>query len=78
MKILWKTVNKINISPDSRTGIYLLARTLIYAAAGILFWLASGKNFMPGMAGVLCFAGYPGMLGGVYGGLIYLYRHGFK
>ncbi len=78
MKMLWKAVNRSNASPDDKFRMYILARTVLFAVLGIILWAAAGKKYLPGAVMLLCFAGYPAMLGGVFGGILYLYNHDFK
>ncbi len=78
MKIVWNVVNKMNLKKNVKNNLYLGILILINVVLGSLIWLAIGRMFLPGVAWFACFVGYPAVVVGFFGGVIYLYNHEFS
>ncbi len=75
MKSLWKRINKLNMKKSTKQKLFLTLWSLVCTAVGALAWVTVGRLFLPGIEWLLCFMGYPAMLVGLLGGIIYVGNH---
>ncbi|WP_026659903.1 hypothetical protein [Butyrivibrio sp. AC2005] len=78
MNRLWKAVNNLDISKESKNRVFLSVLTVVCMIAGCIIWVVIGRHFLAGVAWLFCFMGYPGVFIGIMGGTMYLYKHEFK
>ncbi len=77
MNVLWKRIKRWDATKEKKNGLYLSARTLLHALIGALIWFLIGQWFLEHPVWVICFIGYPAVLSGLFGGILYLYQHEF-
>lgn len=77
MKKLWTIVNSLNIDADHKNTVYLLVLILVNAALGAALWGLAGRLLFPGIELLICFMSYPGIFLGLFGGILYLFKHEF-
>ena len=77
MKTLWNMVNQIHIKNTWKNNLFLVLFILINMVLGACAWLLLGRLILPGTDWLLCFMGYPAIVVGLFGGVIYLYRNQF-
>ncbi len=77
MNILWKMIGGLNMSRRSKNRFFVLAVMLLSVLGGLALYFLIGRHFLPGTEWLLCFAGYPAVFIGFFGGNMYLYSHRF-
>lgn len=80
MKNLWNTVER-RFPEEYRTGIFLALNILKWSAGtliiGLLACTYGAKADIAGcVANVMCIAVYAGIIFGLFGGILFLMRHG--
>ena len=78
MGAIWNRINNFNINDTAKNKLFIALVSVLYGIAGGLIWLTVGKVFLPEIYWGLCFIGYPVVLGGIFGGILYLYNHEFN
>ncbi len=78
MKYLWGKIQELNISIRCKSRLYIFILMLLMAIVGAVVWAVIGRRFLPGMDWLICFVGYPSVILGYLGGLIYLCNHEFR
>ncbi|MCR4610948.1 MAG: hypothetical protein K5644_03525 [Lachnospiraceae bacterium] len=78
MKKLWNIVSRFNINNNKKSALYIISLTLLSIIIGACIWLLVGRFFLPELAGLFCFMGYPALFIGLFGGTVYLYNHEFE
>lgn len=75
-KIFWNQVQKLDVRKETRYGLFLALNSIFYALIGYVVWLIIGSQlFSNSWVWRLCFIGYPAILLGFLGGLLYIYSH---
>lgn len=77
MSMLWKTLNERNFPKETKSGLFLTLLFFANAAIGGLIWLLLGRSVLPEGEWLFCFMGYPAVIIGFFGGILYLYNHEF-
>ena len=77
MKRIWRYVNEYNLSSDDKTKLYIALQIMKYTIIGGLIWLVIGRFYLPELAWLLCFMGYPAVTLGWFGSTLYIYNHEF-
>ncbi len=67
----------MKLSRSAKDRLYLATQTLLYTIIGGAVWLLAGRYVLPETEWFLCFMGYPAVIGGFFGGVLYLYYHEF-
>ncbi len=78
MKALWTYINGLKTMKSRKNRLYVTSLVLINTLIGAAAWLLLGRLFLPAIEWLLCFMGYPAVLVGLFGGLMYLYNHEFE
>mgnify|MGYP000012558239 CR=1 FL=1 len=76
-KTLWNSINKQVKDSHASTAflaVSLMGWTTIGLLAGFLICMIGGMSFVTKVTVVLCSGGYTGLILGVFGGILYLYR----
>ena len=74
---LWNSINKqVKNSHASAAflAVSLIGWTAIGLLAGFLICMIGGMSFVTKVTVVLCSGGYTGLIFGLFGGILYLYR----
>ncbi|MGN0702075.1 MAG: hypothetical protein ACI4KL_02725 [Lentihominibacter sp.] len=77
MGAIWNRINNFNINDSVKNRLFIMLMCILYGMAGGVVWLIIGRAFLPEVYWGLCFIGYPVVLGGLFGGILYLYNHEF-
>lgn len=77
MRKLWTVINGMKLRTAQKNRCFLALMVLICALVGALLWCIVGRLLLPGAEWLLCFIGYPAVFVGFFGGILYLYNHGF-
>jgi hypothetical protein len=77
MKKLWNVVNGLDVKRDVKAGLFLWILIIGNIGIGGGLWFLFGRILFPGIEWLLCFIGYPAILVGFFGGILYLYKHEF-
>lgn len=77
MGAIWNIINNFNIKGSAKSKLFIMLMIIICGIAGGIVWAVIGRAFLPEIYWGLCFAGYPAVLGGLFGGILYLYNHEF-
>lgn len=78
MKFLWEKIQSLKIGIRYKSKLYIFILMMLMAIVGVVIWLIIGRRFLPGIDWLICFIGYPAVLLGYLGGLIYLCNHEFR
>ena len=74
---LWNSINK-QVKDSHASAAFLAASligwTTIGLLAGFLICMIGGMSFVTKITVVLCSGGYTGLILGLFGGILYLYR----
>ncbi len=77
MKKLWDVVNGLDIKSNVKTTIFLCIWIVVNIGIGAGVWILFGRLFFPEIEWLFCFMGYPAIVIGLFGGILYLYNHEF-
>lgn len=77
MRKIWSTVNNMKIGSSDKNRLFILMLFTLCAICGALVWLTIGRIVLPEFTWLFCFAGYPAVFMGFFGGCFYLYNHEF-
>jgi len=74
MKVLWKLTRRFTGQKrfDTKRRVFLLLNCTLSGAAGLAIWLIVRCFALDSPDWMICFTGYPAMLYGYIGGLIFL------
>lgn len=78
MEKLWMTINGCRLKKSVKGLAFLSMLIVICIMTGALLWASIGRIFLPETSWMLCFMGYPAVLIGFFGGILYLYNHDFE
>lgn len=78
MKRLWTILNKSNLKYDVKNRIFIAVMTIISSILGGFVWLVLGRMIFPEISWLICFIGYPGIVKGFFGSILYIYNHEFS
>lgn len=78
MKKIWSIVNHLEWKPENKRRLFLFFMIMFSNVCGALLWLTIGRVLLPEYVWLYCFMGYPAVLIGYFGGIIYLYNHEFS
>lgn len=74
---LWKWTKGLKISSHHKIVLYIAVSMLITALFGALVWGLVGRLFLPDISWCICFIGYPAIIFGFLGAILFLYNHEF-
>lgn len=77
-KTLFNSIEKQVWKVKNKQRAFVFASVLVFLLIGAAAWAVLGQFILPGLDWLLVFMGYPAMLGGFFGGMIYLYNHDFS
>lgn len=77
MKTVWNMVYRFDIKKSSKNTLFIGILILMNIMIGSLVWYTTGRILFSGISWLLCFAGYPAIIIGFFGGILYLYNHEF-
>lgn len=77
MKKLWNIINRLETKKSMKNKLYLASLIFVNFVIGGAIWLLIGRLLLPGIDWLICFMGYPGIIIGFFGGVLYLYNHDF-
>ena len=75
MKLLWNVINELRIRKLIKNILFLNVLILINFIVGSVTWFIVGRFLLIGLTELVCFMGYPAVLLGFFGGVIYLYNN---
>ena len=78
MKRIWNLVNNMNMDKRIKNKIYIALMICVSAAFGAGLWLVIGRLLFQRLEWLVCFIGYPAVIFGFYGAILYIYNHDFK
>lgn len=78
MNYLWKYIEKSAMTVEMKSSLFICMSAIICGLAGALVWLMFVRWILPGTMWLICFTGYPMAIGGIFGGILYLWRHEFS
>ena len=74
MGIVWNILSEKICEKNILMKLFLTVNVLIWSAIGYLLWFSVHYFALNSIDWALCFAGYPGILIGFIGGVIYLWN----
>lgn len=77
MKAIWSRINCLEIKVSKKNRIFIAVMVLLCMLLGGGIWILAGRFLFPQAEWFLCFMGYPAVLVGFFGGVLYLYNHEF-
>ncbi len=77
MRKIWSFVNGMKLRARDKYSLFLSITAVISALCGVLLWVIFGRVLSPDIWWLFCFAGYPAVFIGFFGGCFYLYNHEF-
>ena len=77
MKRTWRFVNEYNLSADDKNKLYIALQIMKHTIIGGAAWLLIGRFYLPELAWLLSFMGYPAVTLGWLGSTLYMYNHEF-
>lgn len=77
MHKIWNRVNNMKLSSYDKSRFFVFIITALSCFCGALIWVTVGRLILPEMRWLFCFAGYPAVFVGVFGGSLYLFNHEF-
>lgn len=75
MNTIWNLIDQTKFNQKTKRILFLTALMLMNAVIGGLVWALAGRVFLPDTEWMLCFIGYPAILVGGFGGILYIYKH---
>lgn len=72
MSILWKWVDKKEISNNAKSRLFLILNSLMCSVIGFLIWIIVSRFALNTWDWAICFIGYSGFFIGYIGGFIFL------
>ncbi|MDD6311374.1 MAG: hypothetical protein PUB09_05550 [Firmicutes bacterium] len=78
MRKVWMSIDKLDWKVRNKNTLFIWILILISSVCGGLTWAALGRFVLPETIWILCFMGYPAVFVGVFGGVLYLWRHDFS
>lgn len=74
MKYLWNLLEKTKWKQSWKRRMFLFLSVLIFAALGLGIWGIVQLFALKSTPWMLCFVGYPAVLAGYLGGIIFLWN----
>ena len=75
MSLIWRRIDNTDLKDKTKQNLFLILSFALCCLIGAAAWLVMGRVFLPDITALIEFVGYAGMCGGIFGGLIFLYRH---
>lgn len=77
MIFIWNYLKKKNLYKSTKTHLFITLSMILYSSLGFICWLLIRHFFFNTKTWAICFIGYPGLVIGYIGGVLYLYNHCF-
>ncbi len=74
MTFIWNRINNTSFEEKTKQTLFLILNVILCSVIGAAAWLVLGHVFLSNIAGLIEFIGYAAFFGGIFGGLIFLYR----
>lgn len=74
MNILWKKIEKSKLNNKAKTYLFLFFNSVMCGVLGLLVWLVVSRFALNTIDWAICFAGYPALFIGLFGGFFFLFR----
>ena len=75
MSLIWRRIDNTELKDKTKQNLFLILSFALCCLIGAAAWLVIGRVFLPDIIALVEFVGYAGLCGGIFGGLIFLYRH---
>ncbi len=74
MAYIWNKLDNTSLEEKTKQRLFLILNVMLCSVIGAAAWLVLGHLFLSNIAGLIEFIGYAAFFGGIFGGLIFLYR----
>lgn len=74
MAYIWNKLDNTSLEEKTKQTLFLILNVMLCSVIGAAAWIVLGHLFLSNIAGLIEFIGYAAFFGGIFGGLIFLYR----
>ncbi|MGN0318412.1 MAG: hypothetical protein ACI4E1_10835 [Lachnospira sp.] len=71
---IWNIIDKKNCGKRAKEKLFLFCTCALFALIGASIWFVAGQWVLRDFLWLLCFAGYPCVIIGFIGGIVFLWR----